>query len=67
LYKSRLPLNKINPLVREKIEMETAIREYSHKDVPWMVTQPKEIIDYETVFYRTPDYSVREYSDDDLR
>jgi transcriptional regulator with XRE-family HTH domain len=45
----------------------TAISEYSHKDVPWMVTQPKEIIDYETVFYRTPDYSVREYTDDDLR
>ena len=44
-----------------------AISEYSHKDVPWMVTNPKEIIDYETVFYRTPDYSVREYSDDDLR
>jgi transcriptional regulator with XRE-family HTH domain len=45
----------------------TAISEYSHKDVPWMVTNPKEIIDYETVFYRTPDYSVREYTDDDLR
>lgn len=45
----------------------TAISEYSHKDVPWMVTNPKEIIDYETVFYRTPDYSVREYPDDDLR
>lgn len=45
----------------------TAISEYSHKDVPWMITQPKEIIDYETVFYRTPDYSVREYTDDDLR
>jgi hypothetical protein len=36
------------------------------KDVPWMVTQPKEIIDYETVFYRNPDYSVREYCGDDL-
>jgi transcriptional regulator with XRE-family HTH domain len=44
----------------------TAISEYSHKDVPWMVTNPKEIIDYETVFYRTPDYSVREYTNDDL-
>jgi transcriptional regulator with XRE-family HTH domain len=45
----------------------TAISEYSHKDVPWMVTNPKQIIDYESVFYRTPDYSVREYPDDDLR
>ncbi len=45
----------------------SAISEYSHKDVPWMVTNSKEIIDYETVFYRTPDYSVREYTDNDLR
>ena len=45
----------------------TAISECSHKDVPWMVTNPKEIIDYETVFYRTPDYIVREYTNDDLR
>lgn len=45
----------------------TAISEYSHKDVPWIVTNTKEIIDYETVFYRTPDYSVREYTNDDLR
>lgn len=44
-----------------------AISEYSHKDVPWLVTQPKKTIDYETVFYRTPDYSVREYNDEDFR
>lgn len=45
----------------------TAISEYSHKDVPWMVTNLKEVIEYETVFYRTQDYSQREYTDDDLR
>jgi len=45
----------------------TAISDYSHKDVPWVVTQHGKAIDYETVFYRTPPYSVREYNDEDLR
>jgi transcriptional regulator with XRE-family HTH domain len=35
------------------------ISEYSHGDIPWKVTEDMEIIDYETVFYRTPEYSVR--------
>jgi transcriptional regulator with XRE-family HTH domain len=35
------------------------ISEYSHEDIPWKVTEDMEIIDYETVFYRTPEYSVR--------
>ncbi len=35
------------------------ISEYSHGDIPWKVTGDMEIIDYETVFYRTPEYSVR--------
>ena len=35
---------------------------YSHEDMPWKMTQDKEIIDYESVFYRTPAYSVRSYS-----
>ena len=39
------------------------ISEYSHKDVPWLVTEDGEIIDYESVFYRTPPYSVRQYSE----
>ncbi len=38
----------------------TQISEYSHKDVPWVVTDEGKPIDYETVFYRTPEYSVRE-------
>jgi len=47
----------------------TQISEYSHNDVPWQVTKEGENIDYEMVFYRTPDYSVRAYegeSDDEL-
>jgi len=35
------------------------ISEYSHGDVPWVVTENQSIIDYETVFYRTAQYSVR--------
>lgn len=42
----------------------SAISEYSHKDVPWIVTEPRKAIDYESVFYRTPDYSLREYNED---
>jgi len=37
------------------------ISEYSHNDVPWLTTEDGEIIEYESVFYRTAPYSVREY------
>ncbi|MBF0387234.1 MAG: DUF4065 domain-containing protein [Candidatus Omnitrophica bacterium] len=40
------------------------ISDYSHRDVPWMTTEDGEIIDYESVFYRTPPYSVRSYSEE---
>ena len=40
------------------------ISEYSHNDVPWLTTENQEIIEYESVFYRTPSYSVREYDED---
>jgi transcriptional regulator with XRE-family HTH domain len=40
------------------------ISEYSHNDVPWLTTENGEIIEYESVFYRTPPYSLREYRDD---
>ncbi|MFH1846531.1 MAG: type II toxin-antitoxin system antitoxin SocA domain-containing protein [Candidatus Omnitrophota bacterium] len=42
------------------------ISEYSHNDVPWQTTEDGEIIDYEAVFYRTPPYSVRNYSEEDI-
>ncbi len=41
----------------------TQISEYSHNDVPWLTTEEQEIIEYESVFYRTKAYSVREYSE----
>lgn len=39
------------------------ISEYSHKDVPWLTTESGKIIPYESVFYRTAPYSVRQYGE----
>ena len=41
------------------------ISKYSHEDVPWLAAKDGGIIDYESVFYRTDDYSVRDYSGKD--
>jgi transcriptional regulator with XRE-family HTH domain len=41
------------------------ISAYSHGDVPWITTGDGEVIEYESVFYRTPPYSVRAYAEDD--
>jgi len=40
------------------------ISDYSHNDVPWLTTESGEIIEYESVFYRTPSYSMRNYGPD---
>jgi len=42
----------------------TQISEYSHNDVPWLATEAGGTIEYESVFYRTPAYSVRDYGDE---
>ena len=42
----------------------TQISAYSHNDVPWLTTEDGKAIEYESVFYRTPPYSLREYSED---
>jgi transcriptional regulator with XRE-family HTH domain len=42
---------------KNAVEME----KYSHCDVPWISAEDQSVIDYETVFYRTPDFSVRSY------
>lgn len=39
----------------------TQISALSHKDTPWLVAKEKEIMDYEYVFYRPQETSVREY------
>lgn len=33
----------------------------SHKDTPWLIAKEKEVLDYEYVFYRPEETSVREY------
>lgn len=40
------------------------LSDYSHNDVPWKVHKPGEIISYESVFYRDPEHSVRNYDDE---
>ena len=40
------------------------LTEYSHSDVPWRVHKDGEIINYESVFYRDQDHSVRSYEDE---
>lgn len=41
------------------------LSDYSHGDTPWMSASDGELLKYEMVFYRTPEYSVREYSSDE--
>lgn len=49
--------------VLERLSSKNAaeISEYSHHDVPWLVAQDGEQIKYESVFYRTPEFSRRTY------
>ena len=37
----------------------------SHKDIPWIGAKNKEVLDYEAVFYRSPETSVRAYTEED--
>jgi transcriptional regulator with XRE-family HTH domain len=39
------------------------LSDYSHHDVPWLTAEDGKQISYESVFYRTTPYSVREYED----
>ncbi|MBZ5553280.1 MAG: DUF4065 domain-containing protein [Acidobacteriia bacterium] len=43
----------------------TALSDLSHKDVPWISAQSGKKLDYESVFYRTADTSVRDYGTSD--
>ncbi len=42
------------------------LSDYSHQDIPWLGTEEGQIIKYESVFYRTPETSVRIYDETDL-
>ncbi len=41
------------------------LSDLSHRDVPWITAKWREPIDYEAVFYRTHDTSVRHYDEAD--
>lgn len=43
----------------------TAISDYSHKDLPWEVTEEGKDIRYELAFYSELPYYVRVYDEDD--
>ncbi len=78
--KKYLPLRKANlsdfsaqekDLIDEEIQRfkdfnADQIKRYSHKDVPWISAEDLQPIDYEAVFYRTSEFSVRQYDDDKL-
>ena len=54
-------LEVINDVIRRLGSLNAnRISDYSHKDIPWMTAQEGKQIQYESVFYRTQEYSVRE-------
>ena len=42
----------------------TQIEALSHDDIPWKAAEPYQDLDYELVFYRSLEMSIREYPDD---
>jgi transcriptional regulator with XRE-family HTH domain len=40
------------------------MEDYSHRDVPWITAEKMASLDYEAVFYRTAEFSVRKYDDE---
>jgi len=52
-------LNRLSEMTAKEISA------YSHDDIPWQVTPEGEAIAYESVFYRTPAYSVRPDGEED--
>lgn len=60
---SREELEIIDKTITKISDMNaTEVSDYSHGDMPWKSADFKMPIDYEMVFYRNDEYSVREYS-----
>jgi transcriptional regulator with XRE-family HTH domain len=56
-------LEHINEVINRLSDKNASeLSEYSHQDVPWIVTEEGKPIDYESVFYRTSKTSVRNYA-----
>lgn len=57
-------LNVIEENILKLSDMSSAeISNYSHGDRPWRISDDNEELNYEAVFYRKPEYSVRDYSE----
>ena len=55
-------LGVINNVIDYLADMSSnEISEFSHGDMPWMIAEDNDNLDYEYVFYRDPEYSVRDY------
>ena len=79
LQKKYLPLRKANlggfkaneikviddVIERYKDKTAKEMEEISHRDVPWIGSEHQKVIDYESVFYRTPEFSVRNYGEEE--
>jgi len=57
---SALEIKHIDSVLEKYSDRSAAeLSEYSHRDVPWVATKERQVIPYESVFYRTPETSVR--------
>lgn len=56
-------LKLINSVIDELSDLYSMeISKYSHGDLPWRLAKNDKELNYEAVFYREPEYSVRKYS-----
>ncbi|MGE5342187.1 MAG: type II toxin-antitoxin system antitoxin SocA domain-containing protein [Candidatus Omnitrophota bacterium] len=66
-YLKASEIEMINDVLNRLSRMNASqISKYSHHDVPWLTAENQAVIEYESVFYRTPPYSVRSNSNDDV-
>jgi len=62
---SALEIKHIDSILEKYSDRSAAeLSEYSHKDIPWAATKERQVIPYESVFYRTPETSVRVYQNE---
>lgn len=55
-------LTHINKVLDKFSDMTASeLSDFSHKDIPWIIAKDKGVLEYEVVFYRTRETSVREY------
>jgi len=63
-FLTKKELEVIDSVIKKLRGMNTEqISHYSHGDMPWIVAENQEIMDYRYVFYRTDKYSVRKYNE----